>query len=579
MMLSIHIKMNRLTPIILVALIAGSCQGRGSVATPTTLLPTTTTAKPTVTHTPQPTPTFTPAAFQPMAVSAADCEYGGKFKSIETVDQYTVRFTLCSPEPAFLVKLASPAFGIQPREYLEQTGGGGDGSQLLEKPIGAGPYRVAEWSRGKQLVLNAFADYWGEKPKATSLVFRWQVNTADRLLELQAGSVDGIDAVSPSDYASVSGDRNLKLFTRPALNIFYLGINSTVVPFDNEDVRHAVALALDRKQIVLNYFQPGSEEAAYFTPCVVPNGCAGEAWYALNFVRAKELLTILWLQEGFNAALAYLNIPSLYLAQPKMVAQEIQRQLLQNLKIKLGLKEMAPGDFNQAALTGQLPGLFLSSWEAVYPDMTDFLDPNFGIGAPLLFGNKFDDITSALQSGASLTGDEARRPYYEAANNAIRQHYLMVPIAHGGTAVSFLKSVEGAHASPMRLEAFAKMSVAGQDTLTWMQVAEPASLYCADEVDSDSLRACSQVVESLYRYQAGKATVEPALAETCVPNANLTVWTCRLRQGVLFHDGSTLDAGDVVMSFVIQWDASSPFHKGVYYYWNLLWGQFLNNHQ
>jgi ABC-type transport system substrate-binding protein len=112
-----------------------------------------------------------------------------------------------------------------------------------------------------------------------------------------------------------------------------------------------------------------------------------------------------------------------------------------------------------------------------------------------------------------------------------------------------------------------------------MQNAEPISLYCADETDGESLRACEQVTESLYGYEVGGTATEPRLAEVCEPNADLTEWTCKLRQGVKFHDGSTLDANDVVMSLIIQWDASNPLHKGntgAFTYWNGLWGAFLN---
>ena len=71
-----------------------------------------------------------------MMVEAPDCEYGGEFKSIEAVDELTVKVTLCVPDPAFPSKIAFTSFAIQPSEYLESTGGNGD---LLEKPIGTGP--------------------------------------------------------------------------------------------------------------------------------------------------------------------------------------------------------------------------------------------------------------------------------------------------------------------------------------------------------------------------------------------------------------------------------------------------------
>ncbi len=138
----------------------------------------------------------------------------------------------------------------------------------------------------------------------------------------------------------------------------------------------------------------------------------------------------------------------------------------------------------------------------------------------------------------------------------------MVPIAHGGSGVAYRADVEGAHASPLGNEYFAAVDPAGRDTFVWMQNAEPISLYCNDETDGESLRACEQTVEALLSYEVGGTDVEPGLATSCEPNDDLTVWTCNLREGVQFHDGSMLDANDVVMSWYVAWDAASPLHVG-----------------
>jgi len=87
------------------------------------------------------------------------------------------------------------------------------------------------------------------------------------------------------------------------------------------------------------------------------------------------------------------------------------------------------------------------------------------------------------------------------------------------------------------------------------------------------------ITEGLYAYEKGGTKSIPALATACDPNADLTVWTCKLRENVKFHDGSDLDANDVVMSYYVQWDASSPLHKGrqgSYDYFSGLWGGFMN---
>jgi ABC-type transport system substrate-binding protein len=108
-----------------------------------------------------------------------------------------------------------------------------------------------------------------------------------------------------------------------------------------------------------------------------------------------------------------------------------------------------------------------------------------------------------------------------------------------------------------------------------MQNAEPISLFCADETDGESLRGCEQVMEALYGYKINSTDVEPHLAESCTPNEDLTVWVCKLRQGVKFSDGSDFDSADVLATFDAGLNIASPNHKGntnLWEYYSTLWG-------
>jgi peptide/nickel transport system substrate-binding protein len=511
-----------------------------------------------------------------MMQEAPNCDYGGEFKSISAVDEYTVKFDLCYPDPAFPSKVAFSAFAIQSSDYLESTGGNGD---ILEKPVGTGPYKVEQWERGNQLVFTRNDAYWGEAAKTPTLVFRWSAESAQRVLELQSGTVDGIDNIGPDDFATVEADPTLQLKERPALNIFYVGMNNTFAPFDNEMVRQAIAMGIDRQRIIDNFYPAGSEVAEYFTPCSIPNGCVGDPWYTFDPAAAKQMLADAGYPDGFDTTISYRDVVRSYLPQPGVVAQDIQAQLKENLNINAEIVVMESGAFLDAADSGQLEGLHLLGWGADYPDQTNFLDYHFGAGASKQFGDKFDDITSALKSAASLADDAAREPFYVEANNLIKQHVPMIPIAHGGSGLAYKATVEGAHASPLGNENFSIMDVPGQDTFVWMQNAEPISLYCPDETDGESLRACEQVNESLLAYEVGGTKVVPSLAEKCEPNTELTEWTCTLRKNVKFHNGFTLDAGDVVSSYAVEWDAANPLHTGntgAFTYFSALFGAFLN---
>ena len=119
----------------------------------------------------------------------------------------------------------------------------------------------------------------------------------------------------------------------------------------------------------------------------------------------------------------------------------------------------------------------------------------------------------------------------------------------------------------------------GKGTLVFVQNAEPISLYCADETDGESLRACQQVVEPLLNYMKDSGDTQPALATECVSNEDSTVWTCTLRQGVTFHDGSKFDANDVVASWAAGIDAANPNHvgnTGAFEYYSYLWDGLIN---
>jgi len=112
---------------------------------------------------------FAGSALAGDSVSASDCSYGGKIKSIEATGDLEVTFTMCKPDPAFRAKAAFTPFSIQPKEYLDSTGGGGS---ILENPIGTGPFKLEKWNRGDSINYSRFEDYWGKKPSFEKLVVR-----------------------------------------------------------------------------------------------------------------------------------------------------------------------------------------------------------------------------------------------------------------------------------------------------------------------------------------------------------------------------------------------------------------------
>ena len=505
--------------------------------------------------------------------------YTGQIGSIKALDAKTVEFTLCAPDAAFLSKIAFTSLGIQDEDYLKETGGGGEA--LFRNPMGTGPYKFKSWTAGTEIALEAFDGYWGEAPKTPNVILRWSTESAQKLLDLTSRNVDGIDNVGADDFATVEGNADLKLFKRTALNVFYLGMNNTKPFWKNEKIRQAIAMGIDRQRIVDTFFPPGSLEATHFTPCEIPGGCEGDEWYEFDKAAARALLAEGMAEEGISSITTKVHLrepPRCYLPAPLDIATDVQDQLQENLGITADIDIIDTSVYLGIASRGELDGIFLLGWCADYPDVTNFLDPFFGVGQDDSLGTPWDDITAPLVSGGQTADQAERNAFYETANNLIKQHVPMVPISHGGSATAFLADVEGAHASPLNQEAFYAMKAADRDQLVFVQNGEPGGLYCADETDGEALRPCGNIVESLYVYEVAGTAPKPNLAE-CEANTDSTVWTCTLREGVKFHNGATLDPNDVVTTFAVQWDAEHPLRvgrEGLFEYWGYLFAGNLN---
>ena len=127
-------------------------------------------------------------------------------------------------------------------------------------------------------------------------------------------------------------------------------------------------------------------------------------------------------------------------------------------------------------------------------------------------------------------------------------------------------------------ENFPQMST-DSNSLIYTQAAEPIQLWCGDETDGETIRACMQIFEPLLRYKYGSSENEPALATAYTANADLTEYTFTLREGVKWSDGTDFSAADVFATYTAMWDYKNPNHKGntgTFEYWSGLFTAVLN---
>jgi ABC-type transport system substrate-binding protein len=480
---------------------------------------------------------------------------------------------MCKPDPAFFSKIAFTPFFIKPSEWIEANANEANQETLLSAPIGTGPYYIESWNRGDSIIFKRFDDYWGEPAKTETLVFRWATEGAQRLLELQSGTVDYITKLSPDDYEAVQGNDSLQFLPVPNPNIMYLAMVNVVDPLDTRTdsifaelkVRQAIAYGIDRQRIVDNFYPDGSVAASHFTPCGIPNGCQGDAWYDFDLEMANSLLDDAGLVKDadgirFTTAIYYRDVFRVYLPEPGLVAVEIQTQLRDNLGIEAEVIVMESGEFIDESTNGRLDGLYMLGWGADYLHVTNFLDFHFSRSNPQ-FGDAYPEVYEILEEASTIADLDVAAPLYTQANNALRELVPMVPIAHGAPADAALADVQNANPAVLGPPDLWDFVPGDRDTLVYLKAAEPISLYCMDETDGESLDACKMVTEGLFKYNYAGDSV-PTLATDCVANEDATVFTCTLREGVKFHDGSLLDANDVVRSWDAGMNAASEYHIG-----------------
>lgn len=201
-------------------------------------------------------------------------------QSMEVIDHLHIRLVLKAPSTPLLSMLADRA-GIMISPKAAEAAG----PNFSARPVCAGPYSFESRVAQDSIVLKRFPQHWdAANYHFDRVVYRPMANSAVRLANLRAGTVDIVEQILPTDVAAVKADPKLKLAIADGLT--YWGINFNVAngPAANtalgQDrlVRLAFEAAIDREvlnQVVYDgLFSPTVQanppSSAYFFPDLVP---------------------------------------------------------------------------------------------------------------------------------------------------------------------------------------------------------------------------------------------------------------------------------------------------------------------
>jgi peptide/nickel transport system substrate-binding protein len=171
-----------------------------------------------------------------------------KIKSVEVVDDYTVRFKTDGPYPLFVERLTAQV--MQSEKVIREKGD----QWMAENPIGTGPYKLVKWNRKQEHLLVRNDDYWGPKPYYKYLRIRIIPEKATEIAELLSGGVDVIKAVPPDQMDVIEKSGIARTGTSPILRTAMLQLDQAARggpnPFTDRKVRLAANLAVDSDSII-----------------------------------------------------------------------------------------------------------------------------------------------------------------------------------------------------------------------------------------------------------------------------------------------------------------------------------------
>lgn len=174
-------------------------------------------------------------------------------KSIDTPDPATVTFRLSEPDGGFLLDICRPAIGIVPV---------GSGSDFAQHPIGTGPFRFVSAEQDDNVVLERYDSYFRAPAKINRVNFRVVPDAIVRALELRKGTADLEEtSLTPDMVPVLKADPNIEITEAPGNNYSYLVFNFADPVLAKRDVRQALALATDRREIIRYLLRGEAREA------------------------------------------------------------------------------------------------------------------------------------------------------------------------------------------------------------------------------------------------------------------------------------------------------------------------------
>jgi ABC-type transport system substrate-binding protein len=335
---------------------------------------------------------------------------------VDVVDDNTVRFTTRFPDPFFLQRLAASSQIGSPDAHRRL------GRDVARNPVGAGPFRLREWTPGVRVVLVRNDDYFGEKAFLDQIIIRPVPEAGARAIALEAGDVQLADLISPEDMPRLQRNRNIALSSRATVRQLTVGLHNLKKPFSDVRVRQALNHAVDRDAIAKGVYQGLADPLPGAVPTLA-TGFAEVESFEYNPARARTLLAEAGYPNGFSAT--FIGTKGRYFKDFELM-QAIQLQLKQvGVDAKIQSVEWA----RYLELVNMAPSaspleMWLDGWSG--DRATDILQQRFGCEffrprGINLHGYCNKDVDALVNEAVRVLDDARRNNFLRLAQQQIRK--------------------------------------------------------------------------------------------------------------------------------------------------------------
>lgn len=333
-----------------------------------------------------------------------------KAENIKASDASTVVVSMpktASPQ-GFLSILTFTVGGVVDSKDVKakETAGDSGSGYLLDHSSGSGPYVVDHWTKNSEVLLKANANYGGTKPALSGVLVKHVPEPTNQQFALEKGDADVARNLSPQQIAALQGKPGVTTTSGDSLLLVYVGMNATVKPLDNVNVREALRTAVDYDGIVKDLLKGNAKKVQG----IIPAGLAGynEATpFQADIAKAKALLT----QAGQDKITLELLVPTG--PAPGGVAWSDLAAKLQSDWAKIGvtvtIKQTTQADLltTYRAQKGQLVMIL---WGPDFPDPDANVGPWTDFKAKsIAFRNSWDDKIADKGREAALITDTTKR--------------------------------------------------------------------------------------------------------------------------------------------------------------------------